>query len=291
MQKQWRYFIMAILLILLALLWLNRQQFNALLRERIKAMAANEGVVIQSDDLSLAGLGISSSKTALQFLKYPFVLPVNLDAFNARIIPAYSSGKLRYAVDGQLYEGSFKSEFNLQDGQARHIEAHINAVKLNLHPQVPGFGITGGELSFNFLPTAGNSDGSESGDYTLALTGVDKPSSTTLPAGTFNLPLALKIPAIRNLDIHSQGKLVSDILNFEKFSLKCSLGEVSGSGNWKLDGKVFKIDLNVSLTAEGVNELGPYLALLSQGRLQSNSSVFQLRISGLPLRSVFTPAP
>jgi hypothetical protein len=115
---------------------------------------------------------------------------------------------------------------------------------------------------------------------------MNKLAPTTFNLARYGIPFPVVIPAVKDLSIELVAALIEDRLVISKFSEDSSLGHCEYQGtlapikNESLNGAVVTGRGSVTLKDEGVTQLGAWISLLSNGRLQPTVRSFSFNVHG-----------
>ena len=188
-------------------------------------------------------------------------------------------------ASAKLYHGTVSAELTrgLRGGDVS-AAGNLKGVELQRHPQLKIFGLSSGVLAGVAEGVLWQQGPPHAGRVSVTVDRLDKPEPTRLPLHALGLPIDSPIPAIRG------GRLKAEI-QFEPDRILLSSIE-STSSVWKFEGQgavgvapdrqlqSVQLELVVELRGEGIETLGPWLVLASEGKLPDNASRAIVRVSG-----------
>lgn len=173
-----------------------------------------------------------------------------------------------------LYGGTAQALFsgNVQDNRGT-ASIELRNVQLSRHPQFRALGFTGGKLD-GTLPRLELARGEISRtEGTLSLTALERSGGLT-----DLLPLPIKLPPISNGEIRLAFRQEGQKVLIDSLESTSNLGTISARG--AVIAGTMQLRLSVALSHEGVSFAGPYLQLISSGKLSSDDGIFQATLSG-----------
>ncbi len=262
---------------------------NQIEQGMIKA-AESKGVKlgIQKTDMTFSGFQLTG--VSCYFYQQGFYSMVEIEEllFSPNWLKLLS-GTAEVLLSGSSYGGIIKGslDYSLKN---KVTEGYLKAEDINLdkHLQLNALGVVSGKLNLNVPHFSGSLSKLEVADISLEISDLNKPQATKITAG---LPLPLSIPPVTELEMAINCMLTPGNFECAKIESSSSLWTISGSGKIGLDGPPAKtplrMELDVSLSRDGIETLGPYLPLISAGKVPSTQGIFKVSLSGTAAKPIW----
>jgi len=186
----------------------------------------------------------------------------------------------KFTIDGQLYSGTARGDLQASKSS---LSSKIDIAGINLaqHTQLSGLGITKGILALKIedLEMEGDELKRILGDISIADLSIPQ-----LPIPKDTLPIAL--PPLDGLNATFKVDLKDGQGTINLSELRCNLGSATGlvtveqpDASKKM---FFKGDFKVNLSETSLVFIGPFIPVISEGRLEKGASSFTASIKGVP---------
>jgi len=187
------------------------------------------------------------------------------------------------SVEADLYGGKASTALLFgQDGQVLPRSIILEHLELRKHPQLAALGISAGTVTLLLRDIQGDSLDSLVAAGTFALRGLSKPNPTVLPPALIGIPLT--IPVLHELSCTARLDLKPKLLSLEDINVNGTPGTMSGRTLFDRDQRgsftTVSGEFKVELSSEGTALIGPYLPLVSNGRLAADIKNFTIIIGG-----------
>jgi hypothetical protein len=170
-------------------------------------------------------------------------------------------------------------------GEAVSGEIVASGLRLAEHAQLNALGVTAGTLSGIVSPLITDPHGIAEAAFSLTLADGAKPEPFKVSPGVFGIPFGFAIPPVTELSIRVRGAVAPPHIALNEIAIGSSLGTFSGSAKVPREAQgTLSVDGLLTLTEEGVKELGPYLTIASGGTLVVDRSKIRLFVRG-PLKA------
>lgn len=265
-----------------AIFSIDSRVYASYIEQKAVAGAGRQFINLSFKESNIEGLAFVAKESEIFFVRY--LASLHLD--DLVVSPVVSgifppSGGLDFSF--RAYAGTVTGRAGgTAGGGSQLLDLHVAGLRLSEHPQVQAFGLNGGILTLdleNFvLPRI-------DGSLKLELKDLSKPQAGTLPLPNQWLQ-AMPIPAI--VDINLRGSLSCDSGNckLEELDLHSSFVNLKAEGSLglKLDKGIegFDLDSEVTLSQDALNQIGPFLPLISRNKIDSRTSSFKVRLTGNP---------
>ena len=260
---------------------------RAPIEQWIVRTAARSGVRLAFTNLHLSWSRLSADRVEIfaPLMRRFFIL---LEAQRIDLTPSWwsvatlSPSVIAHAL---VYQGRLDSDISF-DALSRKgtANARLQTLRLADHPQLAGLGIVSGNLSAEVLDALWEPGRLVSARGTITIADADKPRDTLLSLEPFGLPFQTTIPAIRKLNATIVFSAQGQSITFSKVEISSSLGTISAPGSIRrsAQGEPDKLNFEarVSLSGQGKQAIGPYLPMISGGRINETADTLQIRISG-----------
>ena len=271
---------------------LSSDRFSMFVEQKIIKLVRDTGVLFSLEGLSIGYPSLTAASLDSTIPAKP--IPVLLKAENVSIQPDYLSllGSAHHlSLQGTLYDGTLRGDFQFSPALGSlHLNANIEGLTLQEHPQIAGFGINAGKLNATAKDLTISEKDTPLGALSLQVKGLSTISETTLPARLTGLPLPLVIPQVKNATISSQVHMKPDRVAVSALTFKSSWGSMSGSGNVALNAdrrvRAFSFLMDVELSAQGQKHFGSYLPLITGNSVKSDQKKFSLTLAGFPFKVI-----
>ena len=272
------------ILVLIALLSINSQMYGAFIEQCLVRAAAKQGIRVEFGNPDVVGLSFRASRLNMAFVR--LLLSIQLGDLSMR--PSLSSvlpPSAGVAITSSAYSGTIngKISFDLIQPQ-RRIDLSVENLMLGQHLQLQGLGLQGGITTLKL--NAILSDTAIDGRANFEIKGLNKPEVTLVPlpgSGTALLQ-SITVPPITNINFNVEIACQAGECEASPVVLKSSLISAEGRGRFKLPGQQaipnLDISMQVNLSASGQEQLGPFLPLLSRGKLEARTDSFKVTIQG-----------
>lgn len=278
-------------IMLIAVFSVERDRYSKFVAAKLIAAARENDALLTLDGSSMGIFSFSAARARVVLPR--FFAWFNLD--NPRLalgIPHALFLRPRLSLYAEAYGGQLSASliYSILSGSLA-LDFHGDKMQVDKHQQLHGLGLNSGSLSVALTEAVVKSETLAGAQFDLALNDVAKPQTTKLAGTITGLPLDISVPAFKDLNLSLKGNISADAatISITDFHCASSLGTISGSGEvqatlaGKASGTVNAV-LNVSLSDEGIKELGPVLPLLGGQGITSSTKDFRLALNG-PLNS------
>lgn len=266
--------------------WIGSSKFADLLTEKIISEALASGVKLKITKPSF--IPFSSSYYRIENLSLStYTLPTSLELtdikFGISPIRSLFSDSLEGTLFSKIYGGDFSSKILLSKKTGEiGFNSELKDMVLNQNPFAALSGITKGTLSLKIRDGIISTTKPVEGNVSLKIMDLQKPGEFTLPLSlTKGLPI--KIPPLTFKTLTCETKLSQNSFNILSLVVDSSLGTLKGGGTITPRGRTlidpFKAE--VHLTESGKEILGPWLPLLSEGRIDKETTNLRFTINHL----------
>ncbi len=289
--KLWRKSLITLSLLLLVGIVILGLAFwrygNRYAEQVLIAQARAAGIALAPRELSIFWPGVRINALALHIPR----AWIGLEASQVELRLEPSQLFLRTLaarLNAALYSGSltFTAATPLSTPAANDLGLYsleLKKIALAEHPQLRALGISEGRLDLmlsQFRP------GTEPtlGDLLIELHGFSTKSPLHIPAALIGQALPLSIPPLSNVESSIRCSLaIPQKLQCPRVNLTTPWGAVRAELGALLPAsgqrrKLIFLDANISLSDQGLRELGPWLTHFSKGRISADTRIF--RISG-----------
>ncbi len=254
------------------------------IQEQLVGMARANGVGLRLSRLVLQPVGISA-ESAEVFVRGRVPLSLTIDRPEVWASLTLSPLQLVARETARLYKGDMRVSVRRPlFGGDLFVDGALDEVELQRHPQVRILGFVSGILQATGEGLLWTRGVPQAGRVSIAFDRLEKPQATRLPLHALGLPIESPIPAVRN----GRGRVVAQ---FEPDRVLLSPIE-SDSSIWRVRGEgalgvgadrqvqTLQLELRLDLLGEGVETLGPWLVLASEGKLPEMTSSVIVRVTG-----------
>ena len=243
---------------------------------------ATENLRLQTRGCSFSLRAFTLNGLTIYVKQGPLFSMIQFDTLE--ISPIWTSLFRRHAefsITGQAYEGEIRGilGWRIPDGEG-HARINIQGVHPHRQQQIAAAGITSGRLNLTAISTIERWSTFSETLLQLELSGMSKPSSTRAAI------IPVSIPAFFDLNIAAECRLSPLAIDCTRIEEDSSLGTVSAVARIPSQGlaEQLKISADVALSPDGLTALGPYLPLVSNGRLTSDQGLFRVLATGTPAK-------
>lgn len=294
MIKKLLYLILGcVALLLITLFSIGSERYNSYIEQKLIALArtANLPISIQGFRFGVPTLRLTQLDTKIPLRPIPFAITAEDITFTPSYLSFLTSSK-SLKLTGTLYTGTLETVLKYSTADKSTIAFDLNNLSLAAHPQIAGLGIKSGTLSVHSEALEFYKQESPTGALDIALTDLTTIGALTLEPAVTNLPLPLVIPPLANGALQAAVLMKPGRIDLSDLSFTSTWGSITGSGQCALDGteaiRAFKAELQVSLSAAGLQHFGSFLPLLSN-QLTAQQREFRLIVSGYPLQLTAAP--
>jgi len=279
------YVLVGLLLFVVGAIWFY--DWNALsskLQEQLVSVARANGVGLRLSRFAVRPLS-ASAESAEVFLRGRVPVSFTIEQPEAHVGFAFSPPQLLVRETARLYKGELLGSLRRPFfGEEFSFDGNAEGIELAKHPQLRLLGIVSGLLQATGEGILWTRGVPHAGHASITFSRLEKPQATRLPLHAIGIPIDSPIPAVRD----GQGRLV---VQFEPDRVLLSPIE-SDSSIWRVRGEgalgvgadrqiqTLQLELRVDLLGEGVETLGPWLVLASEGKLPDMTSSVIVRVSG-----------
>lgn len=276
--------VVAIVLLLgvVALLSIDSKLYASYIEQRVVAAAGRQHVNLKFQDTDLSATTFEAAAVDAFFV--PYLVSLHLEEVNVR--PSISGllppvGGLVFSARG--YSGEIKGwAGGALTSDARFLDLAARAVNLAEHQQLRALGLESGVVDLMIetlrLPQV-------DGRLSFSLKNGNKPQATTIPI-PHQLFRSLTIPPLTGIELAAEISCESGTCSISTLSGRSSFATFDAHGSFGVDLPRglhgFEIDATVKLTEAGHADVGPFLPMISRGRLDGHAREFKARIAGTP---------
>ena len=193
-------------------------------------------------------------------------------------------GVVTMDFEGTLYGGWIKGSGDInKNGEFIPRRVTADGIVLSKIEQFEFFSLEGGVVALNFPEFTGDTTYTLEGRGTVSVTKLSKRIPTKVPGFVLGLPFPINVPAFENITLQISHDLndtdLHSVLNLDSTFGKCSSDTLvprSTRPGTRILGPGFKGETSCSLTSQGQQIVGPFLPLMSQGKISAQSSKFEL---------------
>ncbi len=255
---------------------------------------AQHGIRLAFTEMKLSWGRIAAQKVELfaPLMKRFFVL---FEANDVAVTPSWWSVvnlKPSFETRAKIYNGGLHAKISFdaisRDGMGN---AQLESVQLAEHPQLAGLGIVAGTVHAQISDAVWQAGRITLANGTVTIVDVEKPHDTLVALEPFGLPFQTTLPAVRKLNGTIVFAVHKQAITFPTFEITSSLGKIIAPGSIKLSPKGeperLAFDVTVSLSGDGKRAIGPYLPMISGGKLNETADRLNIRVSGTAKRPEF----
>lgn len=273
------------LFIWLAITFVSPSVYEKYLQSQVEQLArsSNINISLSQPRLKLIGLEVKEVDLFVSRLLMPFTLQdLSLRLNSLKML----FGTLEASFHCSLYDGNADGNFSFNPSSQTGTGI-FNSQKIDLskHPSAISLGITSGKINLNIDKIQFSKNMLESLSSTIEVSGLSKPVASVFKFSYQGNSLEVIIPRLSELTLILKSSLDGGMVTVNSFRSTSSLGEFTGQGSAVVRGdrstkRNIDFKLSVILLPPGKEFLGPYLPLLSNNRLHSNSNKFSITVSG-----------
>lgn len=259
------------------------KQLGPYLLQLVIAEARGHKLALNASATSYNHFSAQFEDVTISSLSPKIPLFLKLNRIGARIDPvSLLTGTVLFDVDGELLNGNFNAGLDYSFiSQKLKSKFLLNKLDISAHPQAAFLGVTSGVIEAEFEGAASAVLGIEQGKFFLVISKLEKPEATKIEL-IRGLPLTL--PRVLRAGLDLRGMIRGKDLVIEVMSFSSNLGTVKGNGSILTfrseKHSALDISADIRLSADGSKEIGPYLSLASGGKIQPETAIARLKVTG-----------
>jgi hypothetical protein len=282
--KKFSLGLLVIFAVAVAIVWsVDSKTYGSFAASRIIALARANGISVTLEQPRLSLNTFACSDLGVVLVKPP-VFFHSQDAI-CQINPLRLLAGPQLTCSANLYRGTFNGAFSgTWPGSSGLVSATFSKIDLREHPQLLGLGIQSGTLSGALREGKISSGKLNAGIFEVQLSDFSKPAPTIISAQMLRLPLDISIPAIKGLMVTIKGQLAANHLSIAQGDVAFQFGTMHLTGDVDLNdgGQIYQLNVNseISLSEEGLKQVGPLLPSLNSPSVTSETRNFRVTING-----------
>lgn len=277
-------------------LTISTGQYVSFVKEQLVSLSREAGVPLALRDVDGGYSWLKASELEAYFHTPSAIIPLKASEVFADLQLSSLFSAPAIVLTGELYGGKLHAE-NLfsYGGNWQSYDAEATNINAGAHPQLNVLGFVGGNLSFkvdNLLIENGRPTG---GLIDFSLADLKKPEALEIPPWLSGLPLTLRIPAFTIELLKGKLTFAPGRVTLNEFLLESSVVKANTKQlifeeqpNFRAGGSLNGI-VEINLSDNGSEFIGPILPLLSQRKLSERTKRFAISWHGDPDKPAIHP--